>query len=186
MKEPDVVRHSSHWEQAWKGRRAGYAEPQEQKFQQHCSAPLQCSVQGEASAQNSQEHICWYAVSTWGGRCVCFGCGFPCTWTMAKWLSAACHTIPAAAVWRKGIHKESTIFFNSLWSLKASVNEKNSHAWKDQSTKASVRHGTGKGKHYMLTYSQKTSASSKDLTHSWLKTSQCSPNQFLSFVNAMK
>lgn len=27
-------------EQAWKGRRAGCAEPQEQKFQQGCSAPL--------------------------------------------------------------------------------------------------------------------------------------------------
>lgn len=60
MKEPDVGRHR---EWPWKGGRAGDTEPQEQQFQQSCFTPSKRSVRGEASAQGSQEHVCWCVVS---------------------------------------------------------------------------------------------------------------------------
>lgn len=115
------------------------------------------------------------------GRWVCFGCGLLCTWTTAPWQPAAWHAIPAAAAWRKGTHKQSAMFFNFLWPLKASANEKNSQAWEEQSIQASARHRPGKGKHYALTCSRWSSASSKDLTRSSLNTSPCSLNLFFVF-----
>lgn len=153
------------------GGRAGRSQPQSSSFSRAVFSLRQ------GSAQHSQEHICWC-----------------CIRSDADWhhLAAAAPAPAAQCSGRqqratpsllqpRGVkdRKESVRFSNSLCTLKASVNEKSSPTWEEQSTQAGARQRTAKGKHCVLTCSRQSLASPRDLTHSSLNASECSLNLFL-------
>lgn len=130
----------------WKGRRAACAEPQEQKFQQSCSAPRSaqprwglCSGLAGAHLLVCCVHLGWLCVS----RCECF----PLHLDHGMVAVSSMPHHPCCSEMEERDPQKVYKIFNSLWSPKASVNEKISYAWKEQSIKASARHRTGKWKH---------------------------------------